>query len=168
MGRRNGATSPAGSQLTQLVRDSASQVLEVGRGAYGRAGEGGGRLVGGLLSLGGRLDREAKSRVFEVRNTAAEALERLEHAFVHRVARALNAMQIPTARDVQELNRRVADLQQAVVALERRAAAAAEAGKRAAPAPTARRKKAGAPGKAAAAKARAAKLAPRTQGPAGT
>ena len=50
---------------------------------------------------------------------------------MHRVARALNALQIPTARDVKELNARVTDLQKAVVLLERRAAeaAAAEANK---------------------------------------
>jgi hypothetical protein len=74
---------------------------------------------------------------------------------VQRVARALNALQIPTARDVRELNQRVESLQKAVIALERRAAeaAAAEAAapgakaarQRAAPARrrTAARKKAG-------------------------
>lgn len=129
MAKDNGGIPFAGNQLARLVRNSAGQVWDVGRDAYTRAESGGSRLLGGLLSMGGRIDREAKSRVFEVRSSASEALERLEDAFVHRVARTLNALQIPTARDVHELNRRVESLQQAVVALERRAAAQAAAAK---------------------------------------
>jgi polyhydroxyalkanoate synthesis regulator phasin len=127
MAKQNGSGALADNQLTRLVVGSASQVWQVGRGAYNWAGSGSGRLVGGLMNLGGRLDREAKSRVFEVRSSATVALERLETAFVHRVARALNALQIPTARDVRELNQRVESLQKAVVTLERRAAEVAEA-----------------------------------------
>ena len=127
MAKDNGGVPFAGNQLARLVRDSANQVWDAGRGAYTRAESGGSRLVGGLLSMGGRLDREAKSRVFEVRSSASETLDRLEDAFVQRVARTLNALQIPTSRDVNELNRRVEALQKAVVALERRAAAQAAA-----------------------------------------
>lgn len=123
MAKQNGSSPFTDNQLTRLVKGSASQV-----------GAGGSYLFGGLVKLGGSLDREAKSRVFEARNTATELWERVETAFVHRVARALNALQIPTARDVKELNERVAELQKAVVLLERRAAesAAAEVKKKAA------------------------------------
>jgi polyhydroxyalkanoate synthesis regulator phasin len=86
---------------------------------------GGAGLVGSLLSIGGRIDREAKTRVFGARTSASEAWDRLETVIAQRVARALNALQIPTARDVRELNERVEALQKAVVALERRAAEAA-------------------------------------------
>lgn len=133
MARNNGMQPSADNQLTRLVRGSANQVWDAGRGAYSRAGTQSGRLVGGLLNLGGRLDREAKSRVFEARTSATEAWERLESAFVHRVGRALNALQIPTARDVKELTQRVEALQKAVVALERRAAQAPPARKTRAP-----------------------------------
>lgn len=126
MARNNGGKPFADNQLTRLVKESANQVWHVGRGAYSRAGSEGGRLVGNLLSISGRIDREAKSRVVGARDSATEAWDRLESAFVHRVARALNALQIPTARDVHELNSRVEALQKAVVALERRAAQAAE------------------------------------------
>ncbi|HRP36163.1 MAG TPA: phasin family protein [Gammaproteobacteria bacterium] len=122
MAKHNGTTPLIDNPLTRLVRDSASQAWSVGRGAYSFAGTEGGRLVGSLLSFGGRIDRGAKSRVFEVRSSAGEAWDRLESAFVHRVARTLNSLQIPTARDVHELNARVEALQKAVVALERRAA----------------------------------------------
>ena len=125
MAKNNGSNPPAGNQLARLVKGSASQVWQAGRGAYSLAGSEGSRLVGSLLNIGGRIDRGAKSRVFEARGSAVEAWERLESTFVQRVAQALNALQIPTARDVHELNRRVEALQKAVVALERRAAAAA-------------------------------------------
>lgn len=154
MAKHNGNAPLLDNPLTRLVKDSASQALGVGRGAYTRAESGGNRLVGGLLSVGGRIDRQAKSRVFEARNSATEAWERLELAFVHRVARTLNSMQIPTARDVHELSERVASLQAAVVALERRAAEAAAAGRaapKAAKAPNAAKAPAG-PRKKAAAK----------------
>lgn len=123
MAKQNGSSPFTDNQLARLVKGSASQV-----------GAGSSFLFGGLAKLGGSLDREAKSRVFEARNTATELWERVETAFVHRVARALNALQIPTARDVKELNERVTELQKAVVLLERRAAeaAAAEANKGAA------------------------------------
>ena len=127
MAKQNGSSPLTDNQLARLVADSASQVWHVGRGAYSRAGAGGSRLFGGLMNFGGRLDREAKSRVFEARSSATEVWDRFEAALAQRVARALNSLQIPTARDVHELNRRVAELQKAVVSLERRAAEAAAA-----------------------------------------
>src|SRR6056297_36985 len=122
MSKNNGGKSLADNPITRLVRGSANQVWHVGRGAVSLAETEGGRLVGGLLNIGGRIDRGAKSRVYEARSSATEAWDRLEDAFVHRVARALNALQIPTARDIKELNGRVEALQRAVLALERRAA----------------------------------------------
>lgn len=125
MAKQNGDQPFADKPLTRSVMKSANLVWDAGRGVYSRAGSESSRLVGGLLNIGGRIDREAKSRVFEVRNNATEAWDRIESAFVHRVARALNALQIPTARDVHELNHRVEALQKAIVALERRVAASA-------------------------------------------
>lgn len=146
MAKQNGDKPFADTQLTRRVMKSANLVWDAGRGVYSRAGSESSRLVGGLLNIGGRIDREAKSRVFDVRNNATEAWDRLESAFVHRVARALNALQIPTARDVHELNDRVEALQKAIVALERRVAASAAATPRA---PQARRAGAGRRGQAA-------------------
>jgi hypothetical protein len=81
-------------------------------------------LVGGLLGMGGRLEREATHRMFGARAGALRAWEWLEAAFGTRVAQALNALQIPTARDVHELNRRVEALHATLIALERRVATA--------------------------------------------
>lgn len=124
MARNNGAKPLADLQVARLARDSASQVWQLSRSAYSHVGSAPGRLVGGLLSIAGRIDRGAQGRVVEARASATDLWDRLEGAFVYRVAQVLNALQIPTARDVHELNSRVASLQKAVVALERRAAQA--------------------------------------------
>lgn len=142
MAKHNGTAPQAGNPLVRLVRGSAQQAWSVGRGAYSLAETEGGRLVDGLLSFGGRIDRGAKSRVYEARSSASEAWHRFESAFVHRVARALNALQIPTARDVHELNARVEALQKAVVALERRAAETAAPRRKPQRKPAVRRKSA--------------------------
>lgn len=124
MASNNGGPPSAGNPLARLVKASATQVWQAGRGAYFVAGSESSRLVGSLLGMGGRIDRTAKRRVVGARDTATQAWGRLENAFVQRVAQALNALQIPTARDIHELNSRVASLQRAVIALERRAAQA--------------------------------------------
>lgn len=156
MAHNNGAKPFNGNQLTRLVRDSAQQVWQVSHGAYSQVESGGGRLIDGLLGFGGRIDHEARHRVFAVRTSATEAWDRLEGAFVQQVGRALNALQIPTARDVHELNGRVAALQKAVVALERQVAQSPR--KKRAPAPragaTTRRKAATRSGKPAPARSR--------------
>lgn len=124
MASNSGGPPSAGNPLARLVKASAAQVWQAGRGAYLVAGSGSSRLVGSLLDMGGRIDRTAKRRVVGARDTATQAWGQLENAFVQRVAHALNALQIPTARDIHELNIRVASLQRAVIALERRAAQA--------------------------------------------
>jgi polyhydroxyalkanoate synthesis regulator phasin len=122
MAGNNGASPFTDNQLTRLVKQSATQAWQTGVGIYARAGTRSWFVVGGMLGLGERVDRGARHRVVAARTGASDAWDRLEAAIVHRVARALNSLQIPTARDVHELNRRVEALQSAVVALERRAA----------------------------------------------
>jgi polyhydroxyalkanoate synthesis regulator phasin len=116
-------TKPNGEQARGI--DRQKQVTPHA-GSHRTSTPGGpGGLVGNLLAIGGRVDREAKIRVFGARTSAMEAWERLETAFAQRVARALNSLQIPTARDVRELNARVEALQKAIMAIERQAAEAA-------------------------------------------
>jgi hypothetical protein len=131
MARHSNGGSLTDNPMTRLLADSANQAWNAGVDAYERAGSRGGRLFGGLWQIGERLDRGARMRVGNVRGNAVEIWGRLETAFLHRLARSLNALQIPTAQDVQELNRRVEALHKAVVALERRAAELAPAKRRA-------------------------------------
>lgn len=60
-----------------------------------------------------------RDRVTGITAFATGTWGQLETLFLQRVSRALHALQIPTARDVQELGRRVAALQLAVERLER-------------------------------------------------
>lgn len=157
MAKKQAAGAVTDNPVARFVKDSAHQVWLAGVGAYTRAGEEGGRLFDSLVSLGERIEsgararvdarvRAAESRVHDVRDTASVAWERFEALFQQRVARALNGLQIPTARDIHELNRRVEALQKAV---DRLTAEAAGPGK-----PAASRRKAPAR-KPAARKARA-------------
>jgi poly(hydroxyalkanoate) granule-associated protein len=130
--RRNG---DAGDHtFAMVIRDSANQIWLAGLGAYARAEEEGSRLFDNLVTMGERVETRAKDQVVrpiraaerkagEVRDTATGALSHLRHAFERRVGKILNALQIPTSRDVEELTTRVEELTVALERLERREAA---------------------------------------------
>jgi poly(hydroxyalkanoate) granule-associated protein len=118
-----------------VIRDSANQIWLAGLGAYARAEEEGSRLFENLVTMGERVENRARDQVFrplraaerkagEVRDSATGAVSHLRHAFERRVGRILNALQIPTSRDVEELTTRVEELTVARERMERRAAAA--------------------------------------------
>ena len=129
-----GKTTPVSltdNQLTRLVRESAHQVWLAGLGAYARAEAEGSRFFEGLVGVGERIEQGARhkvlrrvqaaeQRVTDVRQTALLTWDRIETLVEHRIAAALNRLQIPTARDVRELSRRVEALQSAVEKLESR------------------------------------------------
>jgi poly(hydroxyalkanoate) granule-associated protein len=81
----------------------------------------------GSLVTGSQLTRlirdstqGVRDRVAGLTAAASGTLGQIEALFTQRVSRALHALQIPTARDVQELSLRVEALQQAVERLERK------------------------------------------------
>jgi len=84
-------------------------------------GHNGSLVTGSQLT---RLIRDStqgvRDRVAGLTAAATGTLGRIEALFTQRVSRALHALQIPTARDVQELSLRVEALQQAVERLERK------------------------------------------------
>jgi len=125
MAKTQPARAGTDSKVARFVKDSAHQVWLAGVGAYTRAGEQGSRLIQRLVGLGERIETGARTRVDaglgaaesrarEVRDSATEVWQRFETLVQHQVSRALNGLQIPTARDVHELNRRVEALQKAV------------------------------------------------------
>lgn len=130
--KRNGDASE--HSLALVIRDSANQIWLAGLGAYARAEEEGSRLFDNLVSVGERVETRARDQVFrpiraaerqaeKVRDSATGAIGHLRHAFDRRLARMLNALQIPTSRDVAELTTRVEELTVALDRMERRAAA---------------------------------------------
>ena len=96
----------------------------------------------GSLVTGSQLTRlirgstqGVRARVAGLTAAASGTLGQIEMLFTQRVSRALHALQIPTARDVQELTLRVEALQRAVERLERKR------GERIAPPARARRRR---------------------------
>lgn len=129
--KTNGAASE--HSLAIVIRDSANQIWLAGLGAYAKAGEEGTRMFDSLVALGERVESSAREQVFrplraaenkagEVRESASGTLGRLQLVFERRVAKILNALQIPTSRDVDELSQRVEELTVALDRMERRAA----------------------------------------------
>jgi poly(hydroxyalkanoate) granule-associated protein len=129
--KRNGDASE--HSLAMVIRDSANQIWLAGLGAYARAEEEGSRLFDNLVNVGERVETRARDQVHrpiraaerqaeKMRDSATGALGHLRHAFDRRLARMLNALQIPTSRDVEELTTRVEELTVALERMERRAA----------------------------------------------
>ena len=130
--KRNGHARDDKRATTLL--DSANQIWLAGLGAYARAEEEGTRVFDQLVALGERVESRARDQVLrpfhaaerkvdEVRDSASGVANHIRLAFERRVARFLNALQIPTSRDVDELTQRVEELTVALDRMERRAAA---------------------------------------------
>jgi len=130
--KSNGAASE--HSLAIGIRDSANRIWLAGLGAYAKAGEEGTRVFDSLVALGERVETSAREQVYrpiraaeskasEVRETASGTLGQLQLVFERRVAKILNALQIPTSRDIDDLSQRVEELTVALDRMERRVAA---------------------------------------------
>jgi poly(hydroxyalkanoate) granule-associated protein len=165
--QKNGSDKKASAQafnspLSGAIKDSAQQIWLAGLGAFAKAQEEGGKAFESLVKEGLSIQRKtqavAEERISEATNKvssmatdisskASGQWDKLESIFEERVAKALNKLGVPSARDVDALIKRIDALNQHVQQL---------AGK--APAKTAARKAAPAK-KAAVAKPAAKKLA---------
>lgn len=96
------------------VTESARQIWLAGLGAFARAQKEGGKVFENLVKQGQQLEAKTRElaggRVEMLASRATGTLDKLEHVFEERVARALKALGVPTARDVDRLARRVAEL----------------------------------------------------------
>ena len=125
------------SHLVQTVRDSAQQIWLAGLGAFSKAQEEGSKVFDALVKEGETLHKKtrgvAEAKVAEVTGTvgkaasraqsaATETWDKLEQVFEDRVARSLNRLGVPTAREVEALAKRV-DALSAAKAAPRKAAA---------------------------------------------
>ena len=153
------ASSP-GAHLSGSVKDSAQQIWQAGLGAFAKAQAEGTRAFEALVKEGTNLQRktqaaaeekisEATSRMTnmatDISSKASGHWDKLENIFEERVAKALNKLGVPSAKDVNALIARIDALNLSVQKLS--AAGKPAARKAAAPA-----KKAAAPAKKPAAK----------------
>jgi len=133
-------------QLAEAVRTSAQQIWQAGLGAFVKAQEEGGRVFAKLVKEGTELQKRtqklAEDKVSGVTDTvnkmadnvskqASGSWDKLEQVFEDRVARSLSSLGVPSQKDIQELTRRVEDLNKAVAALSGKKPAAAKAASKA-------------------------------------
>lgn len=147
------ADKKTGAQLSSTVKDSAQQIWLAGLGAFAKAQEEGGKVFDALVKEGLSIQRKTQSVAEEkiteatskmstmatdITSKASGQWDKLENIFEDRVAKALNKLGVPSAKDVSALSARVDALSKQVQAGKPRAAAKkAVAGPAKAPAPAA-------------------------------
>jgi poly(hydroxyalkanoate) granule-associated protein len=155
--------------LTGSVKDSAQQIWQAGLGAFTRAQAEGSKAFEALVKEGVSMQRKTQaaaeerltdathkmtSMANEISSKASGQWDKLESIFEDRVAKALNKLGVPSAKDVNALIARIDALNQAVQQLAGKAPAAKGASKtapaRKAAAGTAAKPAAKAPSKAGA------------------
>ena len=144
------AAAPTGlldSQLAQSIRDSAQQIWLAGLGAFAKAQAGREKVFEALVREGTSLQRKTQSaaedKINEVTHKmtdmagglsgkATQHWDKLESIFEERVAKALNRLGVPSAKDVDALMARIDALSTGVAKLSGAAAPKAAAKKAAA------------------------------------
>ena len=126
--------SPA--QLTGTVKDSAQQIWLAGLGAFNKAQSEGNKVFETLVKEGLSIQRktqavaeekitEATSKMAGVANgitsKATGQWDKLETIFEDRVAKALNKLGVPSAKDVDALIARIDELNKSVQKLSHKA-----------------------------------------------
>jgi len=115
----------AGSQLSGAVKESAQQIWLAGLGAFSKAQEEGGKVFDALVKEGQSIQRKTQSVAEEkiseatskmtnmatdIQSRAGHQWDKLENIFEERVAKALNKLGVPSAKDVDALVARVDEL----------------------------------------------------------
>lgn len=139
----------AGAQLAGSVKDSAQQIWLAGLGAFAKAQEEGGKVFETLVKEGLSIQRktqavaeekitEATARMASMANglssKAAGQWDKLETIFEDRVAKALNKLGVPSAKDVDALIARIDALNESVNKLSAKSASGSKAAPAKAPA----------------------------------
>jgi poly(hydroxyalkanoate) granule-associated protein len=122
------ATSAAGvfdSALAGAVKDSAQQIWLAGMGAFSKAQAEGGKVFEALVKEGTSLQRKtqavAEEKIGEMTNKmsamagdvqskAGQHWDKLESIFEERTAKALGKLGVPSAKDLEALNKRIDEL----------------------------------------------------------
>jgi poly(hydroxyalkanoate) granule-associated protein len=138
------SSAAASSPLSGAIKDSAQQIWLAGLGAFSKAQAEGGKAFETLVKEGLSIQRktqavaeerisEATNRVSgmanEISSKAAGQWDKLENIFEDRVAKALNKLGVPSARDIETLMERIDALTQQVHRLHPKTAAPKAAAK---------------------------------------
>ena len=132
------------AQLSESVKDSAQQIWQAGLGAFNRAQAEGSKAYESLVKEGVSIQRktqnaaegkisEATSKMStiatDISSKASGQWDKLENIFEERVAKALNKLGVPSAKDINALITRIDELNKAVQKLSTKAPAAKSAPK---------------------------------------
>jgi poly(hydroxyalkanoate) granule-associated protein len=141
------ADKKSGPQLSGAVKESAQQIWLAGLGAFSKAQEEGGKVFETLVKEGLSLQRKtqavAEGKISEATNKmatmatdiqskAGHQWDKLENIFEDRVAKALNKLGVPSAKDVDALIARIDELNRNVQKMSGKAPAPKTAAKAAA------------------------------------
>lgn len=111
------------------VKDSAQQIWQAGLGAFNKAQEEGSKAFEALVKEGVRFQqqthqaaeeklaetaRKMSSLTTDMSAKATGQWDKLENIFEDRVAKALNKLGVPSAKDVSALSARIDELTQSV------------------------------------------------------
>lgn len=125
------ADKQSGPHLAGAVKESAQQIWLAGLGAFAKAQEGGGKVFESLMKEGLTIQRKTQAAAEEkiseatskmanmagdIQSKAGQQWDKLENIFEDRVAKALNKLGVPSAKDVATLNARIDALQKSAKA----------------------------------------------------
>jgi len=125
------------AHLTGSVKDSAQQIWLAGLGAFSKAQEEGGKVFETLVKEGLSIQRKTQavaeekisvatsrmaSMATDIQSKAGNQWDKLETIFEDRVAKALNKLGVPSAKDVNALIARIDELNKSVQQLSAKAA----------------------------------------------
>ncbi|GLR14577.1 phasin family protein [Chitinimonas viridis] len=114
-------------QYAHVILESANQIWLAGLGAFAKAQGEGVKAFDGLVEAGKQVEeksrKSAEEKVVAVTSKATETWDKLEQVFQDRVARALNALGVPSNKDLADLNKRIDELNKSVNELLKKQAA---------------------------------------------
>ncbi len=145
--KKSTSTKKTAAPLSGSVKDSAQQIWQAGLGAFNKAQAEGTKAFEALVKEGVSLQRKTQSAAEEkiseatnkmthmatdISTKASGRWDKLENIFEDRVAKALNKLGVPSAKDVNALIARIEELNKSVQKLSAKAAAPKTAPKAAA------------------------------------
>ena len=136
--QKTNTSASSHAPLTGSVKDSAQQIWQAGLGAFTRAQAEGSKAFESLVKEGVSIQRKtqaaAEEKISEATNKmstmatdisskASGQWDKLENIFEERVAKALNKLGVPSAKDINALIARIDELNKAVQKLSAKAPA---------------------------------------------
>ena len=127
--QKTGASATSSPHMAGSVKDSAQQIWQAGLGAFAKAQAEGTRAFEALVKEGTGLQRKTQaaaeekiseatskmtSMATDISSKASGHWDKLENIFEERVAKALNKLGVPSAKDVNALIARIDELKQSV------------------------------------------------------